>query len=201
MPAISTCRVARSMKNRTKKRFRPLHVQTSTLKKSAATIRPQCCARNSFQLVFRLRSGAGSMPCRRKISAIVLTASLYPHMRKRALNTSVSPSAIFPSQADYLALHFFSDLRSTRSALDGAIVFLGNQFAVPVQQSVRHHQGVQLGERFATQNSGLHCQATSLIVAKPQSQLACLLAQHSVLFLQIFDHLLLALVHPSSHPH
>jgi len=33
-----------------------------TVKKSAATISSQCRLRNSFQLVFRLRSGAGSMP-------------------------------------------------------------------------------------------------------------------------------------------
>jgi hypothetical protein len=43
----------------------------STVNKSAATISSQCRLRNSFQVVFRLRSGAGSMPCRRRISAIV----------------------------------------------------------------------------------------------------------------------------------
>src|SRR5215472_5750024 len=42
----------------------PLAVQTSIVKKSAATIISQCCARNSFQVVLRLRSGAGSMPLR-----------------------------------------------------------------------------------------------------------------------------------------
>ena len=42
------------MKNRTRKRFKPLAVQTSTVKKSAATINSQCCVRNSFQLAFRL---------------------------------------------------------------------------------------------------------------------------------------------------
>src|ERR1700756_3347758 len=104
-------------------------------------------------------------------------------MRQRALDTSVSPTSIFLSQADYLPLDFFSDLRSTRSALDRAIIFLRNQLRVPVQQSVWYHQRVQLGECFATQNFSLHCQATSLIVGKPQSPLACLLSQYSVLFL------------------
>ena len=40
-------------------------------KKSAATIRSQCCVRNSFQVVFRSRSGVGSIPGRANISAIV----------------------------------------------------------------------------------------------------------------------------------
>jgi hypothetical protein len=38
VPAISTLRVDRSMKNKTRKRFRPLAVHTSIVKKSAATI-------------------------------------------------------------------------------------------------------------------------------------------------------------------
>src|SRR5689334_21696734 len=54
----------KSIKNKTRKRFKPLAVQTSTVKKSAATISSQCRVRNSFQVVFLLRSGAGSIPFR-----------------------------------------------------------------------------------------------------------------------------------------
>jgi len=43
---------------------------------SAATIKLQSCARSSFQLVLRLRSGAGRIPCRGRTAAIVLRASL-----------------------------------------------------------------------------------------------------------------------------
>src|SRR5215469_6482272 len=50
------------MKNSTMNRRRPLPVQTSTVKKSAATISSQCCVRNSFQHVLQLRSGAGPCP-------------------------------------------------------------------------------------------------------------------------------------------
>src|SRR3984893_8520179 len=62
MPAISTLRVDNSMKNSTMNRCSPRRVHTSTVKKSAATISSQCWLRNSFQVVFRLRSGAGSIP-------------------------------------------------------------------------------------------------------------------------------------------
>src|SRR5262249_1439620 len=62
IPPISTRLVDRSMKNRTVNRFRPVHVHTSTVKKSVAMICDQCRRRNSFHVVFRFRSGAGSMP-------------------------------------------------------------------------------------------------------------------------------------------
>ena len=41
---------------------------------------PSVCVRNSFQVVFRLRSGAGSIPCRCRISAIVLRAISCPRL-------------------------------------------------------------------------------------------------------------------------
>ena len=85
MPAISTLRVDNSMKNRTMNRCNPRRVHTSTVKKSAATISSQCCVRNSFQVVFRIRSGAGSIPCRLRISAIVLAASSCPRLDKAPL--------------------------------------------------------------------------------------------------------------------
>src|SRR2546427_266761 len=47
---------------------------------TAATISSQCRLRNSFQVVFRLRSGAGSIPCRSRISAIVLRAISCPRL-------------------------------------------------------------------------------------------------------------------------
>ena len=47
------------MKNRTMKRWSPFTVQTSTVKKSVATISSQCWAKNSFHVVFRARAGEG----------------------------------------------------------------------------------------------------------------------------------------------
>jgi len=80
MPAICTLRVDNSIKNSTMYRCSPRRVHTSTVKKSAATSRSQCWLRNSFHLVFRLRSGAGSIPCRSRISAIVLRARSCPRL-------------------------------------------------------------------------------------------------------------------------
>jgi len=80
IPAISTLRVDSSMKNNTRNRCGPRRVYTSTVKKSAATISSQGRFGNSFQVVLPLRSGAGSMPCRRRISAMVVRPLVCPRL-------------------------------------------------------------------------------------------------------------------------
>src|ERR1051325_9505156 len=66
---VKTRRVDRSMKNRTTKRLSPEEVQTSTVKKALAKIGSQWLPRNSSQVIIRLRSGAGSIPCRFRMFA------------------------------------------------------------------------------------------------------------------------------------
>ena len=73
-PATSTRLVESSKKNKTTKRCKPFAVQTSIVKKSVNTIWSQCRRRNSFHVVCRLRSGAGSMPFFFKMLATVLLA-------------------------------------------------------------------------------------------------------------------------------
>ncbi len=52
-----------SIKKSTRNLVKPLRVQASIVKKSAATITSRCCDKKSFHLVFSSRSGAGSSPC------------------------------------------------------------------------------------------------------------------------------------------
>jgi hypothetical protein len=100
MLVISTPRVAKSMKNKTRQRVSPLCVQTSTVKKSAATIKSQCRLRNSFQVVFRFRSGAGSIPRRRKTAETVLRAHSCPKLAS-ALAAYGNPVAILLRHANH----------------------------------------------------------------------------------------------------
>src|SRR6516225_5118096 len=62
-PAISTLRLARSLRKSTRNLVKPWRVQASMVKKSAATIPSRGRHRNSFPVVFRSPSGAGSSPC------------------------------------------------------------------------------------------------------------------------------------------
>ncbi len=52
-------------------RTKPVSVHTSTVNRSAAANPSQWAFKNSFQLVHRLRSGAGSDPLSRKVLKIV----------------------------------------------------------------------------------------------------------------------------------
>jgi hypothetical protein len=80
MPAISTRRVERSIRKSTRNLVRPDRVHTSTVKKSAVAITSQCRFRNSFHVVFRLRSGAGSKPCCLRMFAMVPRATSWPRL-------------------------------------------------------------------------------------------------------------------------
>ena len=104
LPAISTLRVDKSVKNRITNRCSRLRVQASMVNKSVATISFQCCVRNSFQVVFQIRSDAGSMPCRRRISAMVLPAMSCPRL-KRAPGSDDIPSAVSLRHPPHQRLH------------------------------------------------------------------------------------------------
>ena len=88
------------MKKRTTKRVNPFGVHTSTVKKSDATVWSKCLLRNSFQVVFWLRSGAGSIPCCFRILAIVLCASTWPRLGQCSLDAAVGPASILLGHAD-----------------------------------------------------------------------------------------------------
>src|SRR5437660_8309159 len=136
MPAISTLRVDNSMKNSTMNRCSPRRVHTSTLKKSAATISSQCRLRNSFQVVFRLRSGAGSIPCRSRISAIVLRAIACPRLGQCALDPPIAPILVLRCESDHQLLDIDGCSRTPRSALRSAVVLVGDQLPMPGQQGL-----------------------------------------------------------------
>ena len=79
--ALSTLRVDGFIKpRRTRTGPKPDRFSGFLLKKSLVMICAQCLSRNSFQLVFRLRSGAGSIPCLFRMFRIVLCARSWPRL-------------------------------------------------------------------------------------------------------------------------
>jgi hypothetical protein len=74
---------------------------------------------------------------------------------------------------------------------------LGYQFPVPRHKRFRRDDGGYLAQDTSGQLLGFYCQTPALIVAEAQSLATQLLAQHSILFLQIVDDVPLLLAHPS----
>ena len=194
---LSTRRVESSIKNRTINRCSPLAVQTSIVKKSAATINSQCCVRNSFQVVLRLRSGAGSMPLRFRMLATVPRARLCPRFDSAPM-IRVYPQSRF-SVAIWITRDSISLIRpwSAGPAAGGSIVLAGDQLPVPGQESLRRDDRCHRRQSAVAESLCFDSQSTALFVRKPESTTAELLTQDLVLLAQILDCLLLLLIHPA----
>ena len=90
-------RVVRSIRNSTTDRVNPRRVHTSMVKKSAATSTSHCLRRNSLQLVFRLRSGAGSRPGALRMFAMVPRATSWPRLAGHLVSSdSPNPGSPWP---------------------------------------------------------------------------------------------------------
>ncbi|MGA2078298.1 MAG: hypothetical protein ABSH52_32825 [Terriglobia bacterium] len=88
--------------------------------------------------------------------------------------------------------------RTARATLLAAIVFAGDELAVPGQERLRRDQGGQLVKHPAAQFLGVDRQATALVVVQAQPSIAELFPKNSVFPLELLDDLLLLLVQPAS---
>ena len=186
------------MKNSTTKRCNPWRVHTSTVKKSAATISFQCRLRNSFQLVFRLRSA--QVRCR-------AASGCWRWCRgpSYAPSSKVHPESVDSPNRDSLPPSGPPTLRSRRRCE-----------AVPVHAGGCRHISVQsvsdarptgfpvsrcsdLSQQSPPQSHSLGCQAAPLIVIQPKPSATKLLSKDSVLFAKVVNSVLLRLIHPSGH--
>ena len=68
---------------------------------------------------------------------------------------------------------------------------------MPAQQRLRRYGRCQLGQHLPPQSLCSGGQPAVLVVGEAQAPLAESLTQQAVLFAQLFDHLKLALIHPS----
>src|SRR5262249_6137616 len=86
---------------------------------------------------------------------------------------------------------------TSRTSVFGAIVFHGDQFPVARQQRLRRHDCRDLHQDFPAEPFGFHCQPATLIIGKTHATVADLLPHHTIFFNEIFDDLLLPLIHPT----
>jgi hypothetical protein len=70
---------------------------------------------------------------------------------------------------------------------------------MPGQQGLGCYEGSDLSQESPPQFLGLGCQAATLVVVQPKPATTKLLSQDSILFAEVFDGVLLRLVHPSGH--
>ena len=86
---------------------------------------------------------------------------------------------------------------TTEAAFGRAVVFVGNQVAIPAQDSVRRQQAGDLLEPFPAKHLAPRCEPSALIICEPQPAATHLLAQNSILFFEVVDHLELLPIDPA----
>src|SRR6516165_3983875 len=167
-PAICTFRLARSMKKSTRNLVKPLRVQASMVKKSAATIISRCRDRNS-------PPGGLPLTLRRRFQALLpqnvgdrAPSDFVAQIGQRSLNSPVAPIAVLRGHADYQPLNLVWGAWSAEASPLAALIFPGDQPAVPGQQRCRCHNRGQIMEHPPAQFLGPDGQAAALVVVKAQ---------------------------------
>src|SRR5919106_508855 len=94
------------------------------------------------------------------------------------------------------AISFMSPGRPGRRHSE--VHFLGNQPPVPTQDRVRRHDGRHLSQDLATESLAFRREAAALVVSQPDTPPPQLLPKDAVLLYQVFDHVLLVAIDPSS---
>jgi hypothetical protein len=102
-----------------------------------------------FKAEFLSLVASGSMPCRFRISAIVLRAMSYPRLDHAPLDTAIPPAAVLFCHSNHQSLDLSGSARAPWFALATAIVFLRNQFAMPSQQGFGRDKGGNLRPGFS----------------------------------------------------
>src|SRR6516164_8649431 len=136
----------------------------------------------------------GSSPCSFRKVGDGAARRLMTQIGERSLDSSVAPVPVLRRHADYQAPDLFLHPRTTWPTLPAAIIFPGDQPAMPSQERCRRHDGRQLMKHTPAQFLSPDRQGSALIVIEMQPLASELFAQHAVLLLKIVDHILLSLV-------
>src|SRR3954465_2911118 len=86
------------------------------VKKPVATINSQCRLRNSFHVVLRLRSGAGSMPAVQDLRDRV-TREVMPPIGRGTLDSPIAPIPVFFCHAHNQSFDLSGGARSPRCTM------------------------------------------------------------------------------------
>ena len=116
---------------------------------------------------------------------------------QRAAEACIPPARILSGHAN----DEFGDFRlrawSSRPPLTGAVVLGCDQIALPPQQRIRRHDGIERTKTRPADGLGLLGETATLRVCPPDPLLAELFAKRSILGLKILDHCLLVAIDPT----
>jgi hypothetical protein len=115
------------------------------------------------------------------------------------LDPQVSPVPVFLGETQNERGDIHRRSRSSRCTVRAAIVLLGDQLPIPSQQGFRRDDCRDLCQNLPAQLLRLCRKATALIIAVPDSAIADLFSKNTIFLGEIFNDMLLMLVHPAGY--
>ena len=115
----------------------------------------------------------------------------------RSLYPTVPPIPVLRGHADNQLADLILHTGTPRAPLLAAIIFDGDQFAMPSEEGLWCDDDGQFVKHSPPQLLGLDSQAPALVVSQGQPLVAELLAQHAVFLMQVVDDILLLMAHPN----
>jgi hypothetical protein len=124
-------------------------------------------------------------------------SNLMPEISQCASNSRVSPRGIFKRHAKNEIDDRFHDARPARAAPVAVVPLGGHQFSVPSQQRVRRDQGFKLVQHLAPECLRFSGESAAFGIGETKAPTTRGLLEHSVLLLEIVDHVQLMAVDPT----
>ena len=198
IPAMVTRRDCSAITKKTRYRWSPASVSTSTVNRSQAVRPSPCACRNVFQGRRRLRSGAGSIPWSCRIRFTVVRAISWPRFESAPADPCVPPLGMLDRHPDHARGHVTSRHRPASTAAGAAVVCLGDHSPVPAENRVRRDDAGDLHHDAPSEFLAAHGESTALGIGPAKRPRAQVLPEDPILLPEIRDQIVLVAVHPAS---
>ena len=126
-----------------------------------------------------------------------ISCHLMAKVAERTADPGVAPAWVLCGELDDQALQRSGSARTASSSLRATVVLLGNELSVPAKDRVRRHQPGELRQRTSADRSALRREPPPLDVGEAQTTATELLTKHTILLLEVLDHLDLVAGHPA----
>ena len=193
-----TRRDGSAITKKTRYRWSPASVITSTVNRSQAVRPSQCACRTVFPGMRRLRSGAGSIPWSCRIRFNRGPSDLVAEVRERSADPCVPPLGMLDRHPDHERGHVTSRHRPASTAAGAAVVCLGDQSPVPAENRVRRDDAGDLHHDAPSEFLAAHGESTALGIGPAKRPRAQVLPEDPILLPEIRDQIVLVAVHPAS---
>ena len=119
------------------------------------------------------------------------------HISESTLDPEISPASVFVGETKNKRSNLRRRPWAARCTARAAVVLLGNQLPMPSQQGCRRDDGRDLFQDFPAELLRPCCQTATLVVSESHPSVPNLFSKDAIFLSEIFNDMLLVLVHPA----